>query len=187
MEKYSESVKFYNINLYKQYSLTKEMERFSIENRFQNVSFIQFKTTAERLESALKEVRPSIQSKLLLTTNGLDYRGYGSLTILTPETEATFARREGLQLQYLNQELWARSFKTQFQVIDNSTNEPYCIWLSNEVREPKKLFFYGQCLDEKSQEVFEGFRKVGLSQRVGDGYHKTSPFAVEYALSHLGK
>jgi len=49
------------------------MQRFSIDNRFRNVSFDQFRETAKRLESSLRQVRPTIQSGLLLTTNGRDY------------------------------------------------------------------------------------------------------------------
>lgn len=161
------------------------MERFSIDNRFSKVSLDQFRKTAEKLESALRIVRPTIQSELLLTTNGEDYHRYGSLTIHTSEVEEAIARREKYQLSDLDEGLWTRSFEIELHIIDNSIKEPYCIWLSNGVREPKKLFFYGQCLDEASKKVFEGFRGAGLLQKIGDGFPKSSDFAVSYALASL--
>jgi len=161
------------------------MERFSIDNILRRVSFEQFKSTAERLESSLKGVRPTIQSQVLLTTNAQDYSGYGSLTILIPEVEEARSRIERHQLVGLSQNLWNGSYKTQLRIYDDSVKESYCIWLSNEVREPKTLFFYGQCLDPKSQRIFDSFKKTRLLQKQGDGYPKPSNFAVVHALSSL--
>ena len=157
------------------------MVRFSIDNRFTNVSLIQFKRTAQKLESDLRKVRPTIQSELLLTTSREDYNGYGSLTVDTPEVEEALARREKFQLSDLNEELWRRAFKIQMGIIDDSAKKPYCVFISVEDREPKRLFFYGQCLDGKSQKVFEGFKGVGGLQRLGDGFPKTSEFASGYS------
>lgn len=161
------------------------MQRFSIDNRFRNVSFDQFRETAKRLESSLRQVRPTIQSGLLLTTNGRDYQGYGSLTVLISEVEEAETRREKFQLADLNEELWRKSFETGLYIRDNSVSEPYMICLNHGIREPKRLFFYGQCLDKVSQKVFEGFRKTGMLQKLGDGYPKTSEFALGYALRNL--
>ncbi len=160
--------------------------RFSIDNRFSNVSLGQFRKTAHNLDSSLKIIRPKIESGLLLTTNWEDYNGFGSLTVLTPEVEEALARREKFQLVDLNGSLWTGSFKIEMFIRDNSSSEPYMICLSNEVREPKRLFFYGQCLDEQSEKVFESFRRGSLLQRVGDGYHhETSGFALSHALASL--
>ena len=56
------------------------MERFSVDNRFRNVSLDQFRNTAKRLESALRNIRPEITNELLLTTSERDYNGWGSMT-----------------------------------------------------------------------------------------------------------
>lgn len=159
------------------------MKRFSIDNRFGNVSLDQFKNTAEKLESSLKNIRPNIASELLLTTDGCDYNGYGSLTIDTPEVEGALDRRERYLLNDLDEGLWKKSFETGLYI--NSIKEPYMVCLTVGAREPKKLFFYAQCLDEKSQEVFDSFKKAGLLQKIGDGFPKSSEFAVVYALASL--
>ncbi len=161
------------------------MKRFSIDNRFGNVSLDQFKNTAERLESSLRNVRPEITSELLLTTNGGDYNGYGSLTIHTPDVKEALDRRERYLLNDLDKGLWEKSFETGLYIKDNSVKKPYMVCLNARAREPKKLFFYAQCLDEKSQEVFDSFKKVGLLQKIGDGFPKSSEFAVDYALATL--
>ena len=161
------------------------MNRFSIGNRFRNVSLNQFRSTAERLESALKNVRPEITSQLLLTTNRCDYDGYGSLTIDTPEVEEALDRRKRCQLNDLNERLWKQSFETGLYIKDDSIKEPYMVCLTTGVREPKKMFFYGQCLDKKSQEVFDNFKQTGLLQKIGDGFPKSSDFAISYALASL--
>jgi len=161
------------------------MNRFSINNMFGNVSLDQFKNTAERLESSLRNIRPGITSELLLTTNGNDYHRYGSLTVSIPEVTKARKRREGYQLSDLNKELWNNSFETELYIEDNSIKEPYMLCLSVGVREPKRLFFYAQCLDEKSQEVFDNFKQAGLLQKIGDGVSKNSEFASIYALDRL--
>lgn len=160
-------------------------ERFSIDNSFQRVSFRQFKTAAEKLESALRGVRPTIESELFLTTNWFDYRAYGSLTVSIPETEQARARRERFQLPDLSEGLWEVSFKTEFYIFDRSIKEPYMAALSAEDKEPTKLFFYSQQLDEVSQRVFDNFKRVKLFQKLGDGYPKSSDFAVSYAVTSL--
>jgi len=142
---------------------------FSIDNRFRNVSLNQFKNIAERLESSLRNVGPEITSELLLTTDGYDYNGYGSLTIDTPEVEECLNRREGWTVNDLDEGLWKKSFEIGLYIKDYSAKEPYMVCLTLEAREPKKLFFYAQCLDEKSQEVFNDFKQVGLLQKIGDG------------------
>jgi len=96
------------------------MNRFSIDNRFRKVSLNQYKTVAEGLESAVRNVRPAITSELLLTTDKCDYNGYGSLTIVTPASEDALARRERHQLSDLNEGLWERSFETGLYLRDNS-------------------------------------------------------------------
>lgn len=161
------------------------MGRFSVENRFRRVSIDQFKDTGEKLKSALERIRPELTSELLLTTDGIDYRGHGSLTILTPEVEEARNRREQYQLSDLNEELWQKSFKTGLYFKDNSIKEPYMVCLTTEDREPKKMFFYSQCLDEESQEVFDSFKRAGLLQKIGDGFPKTSNFAIAHALARL--
>ena len=129
------------------------MNRFSLENRFRRISLAQFKETGQRLETALRIVRPNLKNQLFLTTNFSDYRGFGSLTISTPESDATLDRREKHSLADLNHELWAKSFKLNLQLADDSADKPYSVFLSVEGREPRKLFFYAQCLDEVSQRV----------------------------------
>ena len=157
------------------------MDRFSINNGFKKVSYAQFMETAERLESALKEVRPQITSKLLLTTDLVDYNGHGSLTIETPESKEASDRRESYQLNELNEELWDISCETGLYIKDNSSDDPYMVCLTVEDREPKKRFFYGQSLDEKSQKVLDSFKQADLFQTIGDGYPKSSDFAVTYS------
>lgn len=161
------------------------MNRFSIDNRFRQVSLDQFKDTAEILESSLRNVRPEILSELLLTTNGCDYNGYGSLTIDTPETQEALDKRERYSLDDLDGDLWKKSFETGLYIKDKSVTEPYMVCLTAESREPKKLFFYAQCMDEKSQEVFDSFKQSGLLQKIGDGFPKRSDFGVGYALASL--
>lgn len=159
---------------------------FSIDNRFRSVSLAQFQETAIRLEEALREVRPGISSELFLTTNGVDYCGAASLTVLTPEVEAALDRRERLQLNGLNGKLWKRSFNRELYIKDNSSDDSYMVCLSNGRREPKRLFFYGQGLDDASLEVYDRFRQTQRRfQRIGDGFPKNSDYAVGYALARL--
>ena len=172
-------------NYYKWLIQDRIMERFSIDNWFSNVSLDQFRGTAHKLESAIRNIRPTIQSELLLTTNRDDYYGSGSLTVSIPKVDEAKARREKFQLTDLNENLWTRSFETELYILDNSVSEPYMICLSNGTREPKRLFFYRQCLDEASQKVFEGFRRTSILQKLGDGHSKTSNFDRAYALSNL--
>ena len=106
---------------------------------------------------------------------------------IIPEVKEAWARRERYQLSDLNENLWERSFETQLRIVDNSVSEPYCIWLSNEEREPKKLLFYGQCLDKQSQKAFDSFKRAELFQKLGDGYPQTSPFALAHALASLSR
>jgi len=161
------------------------MNRFSINNIFRDVSLDQFKNTAERLELSLRKDRPEITSELLLNTNRYDYDTYGSLTIIIPELEEALKRREKYQLSDLNEELWKKSFEIGLYIKDNSIKEPYMVCLTGGIRESKKMFFYSQCLDEKSQEVFDSFKKTGLLQKIGDGFGKSSDFAVSYASASL--
>ena len=135
------------------------MDRFSINNRFRKVSLDQFKQTAESLESTLKNIRPEITTELLITTNELDYNGYGSLTFDTPETKEALERRERYSLNDLSEELWNKSFETGLYLKDDSITQPYRVSLTTGSREPKKIFFYAQCLDEKSQKAFDSFKR----------------------------
>lgn len=164
----------------------KLMKRFSIDNRFRRVRGNEFKGVAQRLENYLKEVRPTISSELLCTTNGEDYHGYGSLTIMHPETEKAMERREKHKLEDLDEDLWMRSYKTGLYIKDNTTKEPYMIVMSVGEREPRKLIFYGQAMDSKSEEVFDSFKKANLFQKIGDGFGKTSDFSRSYMLGSLG-
>ena len=159
------------------------MERYGIKNRFQDVSFEQYRENALRLQERIQEVRPSISSRLLLTTNGEDYDGAGSLTIITPEFETAQNRRERYNIEDLTSELWDSSFKRELIIDDDSVSEPYMINVSNEVRDPKRMIFHGQFLDEKSQDIFENFKeyrwtKNNLSkilQTIDSGFPVTSP------------
>jgi len=162
------------------------MERFSINNFRRPVSLKQYKETAQRLEDSIREVNGNVTSKLLLTTNGADYCGPGSLTVVTPESKAARERREEFSLSDLNEDLWQRSFEAGLYLHDNTVEAPYMITLSVGRREPRSMIFYGQCLDEKSQEVFNSFRKAKWPKKVGDGYGKPSPFAIAHARSSLG-
>lgn len=156
---------------------------FSIDNRFWNVSLNQFKKTAGKLEYFLRQVRPSIQSELLLTTNQEDYmemlskRGAQiveencSLEMIE-RFNRPYTRREHLRLNGLNKDLWEGSFKRELIIKDSSVNENYMIGLTNEFAEPNILFFYGQWLDKRSEGVLMGFRRAGLFQKVGNGRHR---------------
>ncbi len=162
------------------------MERFSIDNFLKYVSFEQYREIAQRLEASIRIVNPNITSKLLLTTNRNDYNGAGSLTVFEPEVEEALSRREEHSLSDLNEKLWQKSFETGLYIHDNTIKEPYMITLVVGEREPKSMKFYNQCLDEKSQGVFNSFRKARWFQRISDGYSKTSPFAVSHALNSFG-
>ncbi|MEK6952740.1 MAG: hypothetical protein AABX29_07030 [Nanoarchaeota archaeon] len=160
--------------------------RFSIDNRFRNISFDQFRNTAGRLEESLRNIHPAIISELLLTTNRQDYYGFGSLTIIIPEKEQALSRRERYPLSDLDEKLWQKSFKTDLWIKDNTLNDLYAVVLSVEEREPKSLKFYGQYIDKKSQEILEQFKKeTKFFQKIGDGFHKPSDFAIGYALDYI--
>lgn len=169
------------------------MDRYGIQNRFQDVSFEQYKETALRFQEALRQVRPNISTKLLLTTDEFDYRGAGSLTIITPETEAAKSRREQHNIEDLTEGLWNSAFDREFYVNDDTVSEPYMLCVSNEVRDPRRLLFYGQCLDENSQEVFENFKELrwaknGLSRKlqiIDDGFPVTSPAMLARVYSQF--
>ena len=162
------------------------MDRFSIGNLISPISFEQYKENAQRLEDSIRRVNPNITSKLLLTTNEVDYHGYGSLTKEIPEAEEAIERREEYSLSDLNEDLWQKSFETGLYIHDDTIRESYMITLVVGEREPKSMKFYGQCLDEESQEVFNSFRKARGFQRIGDGYNsKSSPFAISHALNSL--
>lgn len=169
------------------------MERYGIQNRFNKVSLEQFQETALKFQEALNKVRPNIRSKLLLTTNSCDYYGAGSLTIITPETEAANKRREQFNIEDLTQDLWLNSFDREFYVTDESVSEPYMLCISNEIRDSKRLLFYGQCLDDKSQKIFSSFRKSRFAknylsrilQKVDNGSPVTSPAMLTRVFYHL--
>lgn len=162
------------------------MKRFSIDNKYRAVRGQEFKQIAQRLESSLKEVRPAISSKLVCTTNRKDYQGYGSLTIMHPETEKALERREEHKLENLDSNLWKRNFETELYIRDETVEDPYMIVLSVGAREPKSLMFYGQSMDSESEKVFESFNKAGWFQKIGDGFGKTSDFSKNYMLGSLG-
>ena len=163
------------------------MDRFSIGNLIRPISFRQYMETAERLENSIREVNPNITSKLLLTTNAEDYYGAGSLTVITPQREAAAKRREEYNLSDLNEGLWQKAFDRELYIHDNTIKEPYSLCVSNEERDPRRILFFGQCLDKKSQEVFDNFKKTKeLFQIIGNGVSKTSPFMVDYARISLG-
>lgn len=157
--------------------------RFSIFNLIQPVSLEQFAESANALNSAIKEVKPNVETELLLTTNIYDYLSHRSLTIPTPQKIAANKRREKFKLEDLNEELWRKSFERELYIRSPSENNNYMICLSQGIREPKQLFFYGQCLDEKSQEVFDSFAKTRFFQRLGDGFQKTTKYQLVHALS----
>jgi len=157
-------------------------ERFSVDNVLGSVSFEQYREIAQRLEDSIRKVNPNVTSKLLLTTNGRDYHEYGSLTVVIPEVEEALSRREEHSLSDLNEDLWQRSFETELYIHDNTSGAQYMIALTVGKREPKSMKFYSQHLEEESRAVFNGFRKAGWFQRIGDGYSKPSPFAISHAL-----
>jgi len=159
--------------------------RFSIDNRLQDVSLEQFKETAERLESSLRLAMPKIQSGLFLTTKREDYLTYVDFKFSAPELWEAMKRRERIQLSDLNENLWNISYMAQLLITESSVKEPYLILLGNECREPKRLFFYGQFLDEKSQEVLESFRKNGLLHKVGNGLKRQPDLFDGYRASNL--
>lgn len=159
------------------------MKRFSIDNRCKDVSLRQFKDTGKELEASLKEVRPDIYSILLCTTDEEDYKGWGSHTELRPEVIEAGNRREQYQLQDLDHALWQRSFETGLYLKVPDERDTYMVTLTVEAREPKRMFFYAQQLDDPSMEVFGSFRRCTKMQDIGDGFPKASDFSAALALS----
>jgi len=162
------------------------MERFSVDNRLGDVSFEQYRKIAEELEGSIRGINENITSKLLLTTNRGDYYEHGSLSVVTPESEAARGRREEFNLRDLDEDLWQRSFETKLYIRDNTIETPYMISLSVEEREPKSMKFCGRGLDEESQRVFDSFRKAGWFQSIGDGSSEPSPYAA-FRASRISK
>ena len=148
------------------------MQRFSIEKRFRDISFNDFRRTAEKLEASLKRVRPEIRSELLLAMPIENHPLSLGLGGLTPDEKEFLAKSEKHQLSDLNESLWRASLRSQLYLFDSSVNDGYGVWFGTEVRDPKKLFFFQQYLDPESLAVFYSFRRTNLSQRVGNGYHK---------------
>jgi len=133
-------------------------ERFSIENYYKNISFEQYKKTAEKLESSIRKVNPNITSSVLLTTNRDDYNGWGSMTMDIPEI-----------------------FKDDIE----KKKECNLKDLSNEERNKNSMYFLGTGLNNKEQMVFDSFKKTGLFQKLGNGHPKSSDFSVGYSSANL--
>jgi len=158
-------------------------KRFNIKNFWKPVSFNQFGDTALNLRSSLERINPNISSRLLLTIDKCDYDGWGSLTIITPETDLARKRRRECALEDLNEDLWNMSHKVGLYIKNPAIETPYMVSLSVEERDPKSMHFYAQCLDDNSQAVFDSFRKTKTFQRLGDDYLKPSGFAASHALA----
>lgn len=164
-----------------------DRERFSIDNLLKPVSFKQYKKNAEKLESSLKEIYPDLNSKILLTTNGRDYYGWGSVTWDCPEAEEARKRRQEYSLDEFNENLWNNSFRTDLIITDEQNDNSYMVSMLNEKRSPKSLFFYGQQLDKKSKNILKEFKKPGILQKTGDGFPETSYFSFIEAYSRIMK
>jgi len=164
------------------------MDRFGINNLIKPVSLEQFLEIGFCLEDSLKKIRKTTSSKLLLTMDHSDYIGPGSLTVITDESTEALNRRKQIQLSDLNKDLWNNSYNRELYINDNTSNDSYMISFSNEISSPKRLTFYGQYLDDKSKKIilaFKEFKKT--TQRIDDGFHKTSNYALAHALRNLNK
>lgn len=55
-------------------------------------------------------------------------------------------------------DLWNQTFKVQLFIKDDTIPTPYYISISNGKRDGKRILFYSQSIDEKSEEVFDRFK-----------------------------
>ncbi|MBS3070822.1 hypothetical protein J4407_00790 [Candidatus Pacearchaeota archaeon] len=145
--------------------------RFSIDNFLLPISFEQFEETASILDISMNGVNPNTTSELFLTTNKEDYE-VCSLTIFDSRVEEALNRRERHSLENFNKDLWKKSFETELIIKDNTITDPYTVFLSVRRREPRIMKFYASSLDERSQEVFDSFKKARWFQRIGNSYSK---------------
>jgi hypothetical protein len=132
-------------------------EVFSLESRYSGVSLRQFRRMARKLESNLVLIRPEIKSELIITFGDEKYS----------------FQQTGLGMDDLDKSFWDTSIRTQLRIF-NEMQKNYDVWLGYEKAEPGKLFFYGQGLDSRSREVFNGFKRNGFFYKVGDGRHRLS-------------
>jgi len=161
-------------------------ERFSIENYYKNISFEQYKKTAEKLESSIRKVNPNITSSVLLTTNRDDYNGWGSMTMDIPEIfKDDIEKKKECNLKDLTKNLWEKSLEVELWIKDKTSSSTYFIVLSNEERNKNSMYFLGTGLNNKEQMVFDSFKKTGLFQKLGNGHPKSSDFSVGYSSANL--
>jgi hypothetical protein len=159
-----------------------ETIRFGIKNWLAPVSRVQYTDVVQKLESTLTQINPELQARLKLTTNRQDYFGAGSLTIITPETVAALNRRISLQINELSEELWQEAFKTTYLL--TGANH-YSVFIETERRNPKRITFYGQGLDEKSQKALLEFKQRNRFKIIDSGYSKPTLYSIVNALNRL--
>ena len=161
--------------------------RFGINNWIQIVSREQYLEIATKLEEDIRKIDPTLKAELILTTDGRDYFGAGSFTWITPEKLEASKRRERHPLSDLTEDLWRSSFKTDFCITrkDPAAPKNYMALISREVREPKRITFYGQYLDKESQKAFLDFKYSHYLKRKDDEYNKPSMFAFISLFSQL--
>lgn len=156
--------------------------RFGIAKWRNPISYNQFVDTASLLGEKLRAVNPNLVSKVLLTTNQADYYGIGSLTKITPHTQAALDRRETCNLSDLSSESWDNSYKTSLVIKHPEESSSWMAKLTTQRRLPNEMHFFAQSLDPRSAEAFESMKNhKGWFQRLTSGDLPPSDYALVLA------
>ena len=161
--------------------------RFSHDKYFGRFSFEEFKKNSIELEKVIKASR-NVDSSKILTCEDIDTYKWSNVSVFMDEVEKALKNRKEYSIPEFNEEIWNRAYDIQLTIKTPSRDDNFMVCLSHDKIENKRLFFYGQNLDEGIYKgITETFNKPGFLYKIGDGFHKPSEFSLFAALMSLSR
>ena len=146
--------------------------KFSRDKYFTNISLDEFKSAAGKLEDIIKSSRGSAHSVVSVCENINDYLNSGVIP-----AESCSWQQTNYSLDKVDQNLWDKSYSLGIKITLPGKENSFAVYLGYDKGEKKRLFFYGQSLDQKTYDAIKNeFGKIGLFYKVGDGQAKHSDF-----------
>lgn len=134
--------------------------KFERGNWVRKVSFEQFFKAARDLEQRVREEHSGVISTVTVIENrDINQILFHNSTGFQENDNSELSAQEQKEyaLSDLTKDIWRNVWNVRLSLRDNS-EDPYMITLMCDKERPRRLQYYGQSLDPKSQQVLESYR-----------------------------
>jgi hypothetical protein len=161
--------------------------RFSYDKYFGSFKFDEFKLIAQGLETIVSGLRNPLRAAVLTCEDKPTY-DWSRVSIPIEEKKEALKDRKEYALSDFTESVWARAFKSQFTIKQPDSKDSLMVCLTYDFAEKKRLFFYGQGLDEQTLKAIMGkFYRRNLFFSLGDGFDKPRKLALCTSLAQFMK